>query len=278
MNDMKQQYKEQQAPALETSLLMTELTCYLDWAGIGDPLSKIYLTTRNPPYFSLMSFLFVISQLSKMQFVKNIGNLVWKKTGEPLDGVPFIVGLQTLFRHFHPQVRSQLLLYLGQYVNSHVDASVSELFGLVCIFVAILFGPTNCTQVLSSIDQNDLNFSNHSSDDDLNKLLPSTCFSNSTLDCLKSGITRMMARLESRTPLEIIPGLSLTWDLPDGQKLTSADVFNFETLMKAVNTYLGSISLKIQLLDEAVLSKGARSLEQIFNTDNSIEVLNGDQV
>ncbi|RZF38572.1 hypothetical protein LSTR_LSTR010905 [Laodelphax striatellus] len=87
-----------------------------------------------------------------------------------------------------------------------------------------------------------------------------------------------MARLESRTPLEIIPGLSLTWDLPDGQKLTSADVFNFETLMKAVNTYLGSISLKIQLLDEAVLSKGARSLEQIFNTDNSIEVLNGDQV
>ncbi|XP_039285303.1 uncharacterized protein LOC120351562 [Nilaparvata lugens] len=34
---------------------------------------------------------------------------------------------------------------------------------------------------------------------------------------------------------------------------------------------LGSISLKIQLLDEAVLSKGARSLEQIFSADNNVE-------
>ncbi|XP_039285304.1 WASH complex subunit 5-like [Nilaparvata lugens] len=124
MNDIKHQHKDEKAG--EASLLATELTAYLDWAGIGEPLSKIYLTTRNPPYFSLMSFLFVISQLSRMQFVTNIGNLVWKKTGEPLDGVPFVVGLQTLFRHLHPQVRSQLLLYLGQYVNSHINASVSS--------------------------------------------------------------------------------------------------------------------------------------------------------
>ncbi|XP_075234737.1 WASH complex subunit 5-like isoform X1 [Lycorma delicatula] len=126
LNEIRQHYKlKGSKPAQNDSNLLVELTTYLDWAGIGNPFAKIYVTTKNLTYFPLLSFLFVISQLPKMTLDKNIG-LVWKKSGDPLDGIPFVVGLQTLFRHFHPEVRSQLLLYLGQYVNSFIEASISS--------------------------------------------------------------------------------------------------------------------------------------------------------
>lgn len=53
------------------------------------------------------------------------GTLVWKKVGDPLDGIPFIVGLQTLFRQFHPEIRSQFLIYMAQFVKSHIEATVT---------------------------------------------------------------------------------------------------------------------------------------------------------
>lgn len=57
----------------EDSPLMFELTTYLDWAGMGDPWAKIYVTTRNLPYFALLCFLFVLSQLQKLSYVRNVG-------------------------------------------------------------------------------------------------------------------------------------------------------------------------------------------------------------
>ena len=94
---------------------MFELTSYLEWAGIHNPLTKvrlhfvllsyynnyffhspcdipvvdflnlfycfpaflqIYITTKKYPYFALLNFLCVTAQLSKLVYVKSVGKNV----------------------------------------------------------------------------------------------------------------------------------------------------------------------------------------------------------
>jgi len=45
----------------------------LDWAGIGNPYSKIYITTNATQYTSLIAFILTISQFSKLQYIENLG-------------------------------------------------------------------------------------------------------------------------------------------------------------------------------------------------------------
>ncbi|XP_067001738.2 WASH complex subunit 5 [Anabrus simplex] len=126
LSEIESHYKDPSRPyPKEDNPLMYELSTYLDWAGISNPYAKIYITTKNLQHFSLLTFLFVISQLSKLQYVKNMGTLMSKKSQEPLDGVSFIVGIQTLLRQFHPEIRDTFLAYMAQYIKSHMEASMS---------------------------------------------------------------------------------------------------------------------------------------------------------
>lgn len=120
--------------------MLYELSHYLDWAGIYDPTKKIYITTTNIPHFAAIMFLFTIAQLQKMSYSRNIGKrdynvtkfvfnhfflgeLIAKRTQDQIDGFPFIVGLQTVLRQFHPENNDKFLQYFGQYVLSHIDNS-----------------------------------------------------------------------------------------------------------------------------------------------------------
>jgi WASH complex subunit strumpellin len=70
-------YKEPSKPyPKESNPLLYELSTYLDWAGISNPYTKIYITTKNLQYFSVLSFLFVVSQLPKLTYAKNVGKLI----------------------------------------------------------------------------------------------------------------------------------------------------------------------------------------------------------
>ncbi|KAE8748690.1 hypothetical protein FOCC_FOCC004493 [Frankliniella occidentalis] len=123
LSDVQAHYRDPARPyPKEDSPLMFELTTYLDWAGIGDPCAKIYVTTRNLPYFALLSFLFVLSQLQKLSYARNVGGLTCKRPQEPLDGVALVLGVQTLLRQFHPEVAKQFIMYMCQFVRSHTDS------------------------------------------------------------------------------------------------------------------------------------------------------------
>lgn len=77
MAEIEAHYKEPSKPyPKESNPLLYELSTYLDWAGISNPYMKIYVTTRNLEYFSVLSFLFVVSQLAKLTYSKNIGKLI----------------------------------------------------------------------------------------------------------------------------------------------------------------------------------------------------------
>lgn len=69
-------YKDPSKPyPKEDNPLLYELSMYLEWAGISNPYAKIYVTTKNPQYFSVLAFLFVISQLGKLHYAKTVGKL-----------------------------------------------------------------------------------------------------------------------------------------------------------------------------------------------------------
>lgn len=45
----------------------------MDWAGIGNPYSKIYITTSSSQYIALITFLFTIAQFPKLQYSDVLG-------------------------------------------------------------------------------------------------------------------------------------------------------------------------------------------------------------
>ncbi|PIK50593.1 putative WASH complex subunit strumpellin-like [Apostichopus japonicus] len=127
MAEIEAHYQDPSKPyPSEDNPLMFELTSYLECAGITDPLAKIYITPKRLPYFSLFTFLFVITQLPKLDYVKSVGSIVGKMPKDPLDGPPFVCGTLTLLKQFHSENTDQFLALLGQYVKSTVEAAASS--------------------------------------------------------------------------------------------------------------------------------------------------------
>ncbi|KAG1662783.1 WASH complex subunit 5 [Nymphon striatum] len=121
--DIEAHYKEPSLPyPKEDNPIMYELTNYLDWAGITNPLAKIYITTKNVPEFPLFVMLFVLSQMPKLSYVKSVGGLICKKSADPVDGLPFIIGTVTLLKQYHPDNTIQFVQYLGQYTKSMIES------------------------------------------------------------------------------------------------------------------------------------------------------------
>nr|XP_054772627.1 WASH complex subunit 5-like [Lytechinus pictus] len=126
MADVEAHYQDPKLPyPKEDNPLMYELSSYLECAGISNPLGKIYITTKRLPYFSLFTFLFVVAQLPKLQYVKTVGSIIGKLPKDPIDGPPFIVGTLTLLKQFHTENTDQFLALLGQYVRSLVESTAA---------------------------------------------------------------------------------------------------------------------------------------------------------
>lgn len=46
---------------------------------------------------------------------------MWKKVGDPVDGAPLYIGVQTFLKQFHPDITIQYLEYLAQYMKSIIN-------------------------------------------------------------------------------------------------------------------------------------------------------------
>ncbi|RZF48333.1 hypothetical protein LSTR_LSTR010296 [Laodelphax striatellus] len=93
--------------------------------------------------------------------------------------------------------------------------------------------------------------------------LKKTCQQEYSSGCLKLDLIRMMDKLESSGPLELLPGVTLVRAPPlDAKSLNAAAALpdsesprldNY--LYKRVNSYLKSLSLNVQILDSNILNK-----------------------
>ena len=57
---------------------------------------------------------------------QNFGCLVRRKQGDAIDGIPLIVGVATVLRQFHPSYCRKFLAYLGQFVRSNIDFTLTR--------------------------------------------------------------------------------------------------------------------------------------------------------
>lgn len=120
LTSIKAHYKDPTKPyPSEDNPVMAELTTYLDAAGIGNPLNKIYITTKRISHFSMLCFLFTISQLQKLQYSKPLCGLISKKITEPVDSHPFVIGMITLLKQFHSFETESYIALIGQYIRSN---------------------------------------------------------------------------------------------------------------------------------------------------------------
>lgn len=101
------------------SQLLTELSKYLEAAGMGDPISRVYVAGDPLPSFDFVVFVCMCSVVSRMNSDRSMGNvLVGKWAKETVDGVPFAVGMATLLKQFHSSYTAQFLERYGQLVRA----------------------------------------------------------------------------------------------------------------------------------------------------------------
>ncbi|XP_050001312.1 WASH complex subunit 5 isoform X1 [Alexandromys fortis] len=124
--DIEAHYRDPSLPyPKEDNTLLYEITAYLEAAGIHNPLNKIYITTKRLPYFPIVNFLFLIAQLPKLQYNKNLG-MVCRKPADPVDWPPLVLGLLTLLKQFHSRYTEQFLALTGQFIRSTMEQCTSS--------------------------------------------------------------------------------------------------------------------------------------------------------
>lgn len=127
LRDVEAHYQDPTRPyPKEDNPLMFELTSYLEWGGIHNPLTKIYITTKKSQFFALLNFLCVIAQMSKLVYVKSVGTMVAKRPTDQIDSAPFVVGMITVLKQFHSEYTEQFLACCGQYVRSLIEVTASN--------------------------------------------------------------------------------------------------------------------------------------------------------
>ncbi|XP_055613775.1 WASH complex subunit 5 [Uranotaenia lowii] len=109
---------------LPSADIIFELNRYLEYAGLQNPFRKKYINTKSPRFLALLSFLFVIAHLPRLQYMKNVDSLIAKKKNDAIDGFPAIIGLLTILRQFQTGELDLFIQYLCQYAISLIDVNL----------------------------------------------------------------------------------------------------------------------------------------------------------
>lgn len=101
--------------------LLWKLNMYLEWAGIYNPYEKVYIDTKHFRNMATAMVLLTISQLSKLNYMKNISTMIGKKSAEHIDAISFVVGIITVLRQYHVELIDIFIDEMAQYVLSMAD-------------------------------------------------------------------------------------------------------------------------------------------------------------
>lgn len=111
----------------EESLLLYELSSFLEFNGQSDCINKVYTETSLLPHLRLILMLTLVSQMPKLVFTKDVNSLLSStstiKLGETLDGLPFVMGMVTVLKQFHVDLANSFFEICSQFVNASIHAS-----------------------------------------------------------------------------------------------------------------------------------------------------------
>jgi len=123
LRDVEAHYNTPDSKPYPGSSILPDISKYLETAGINNPITKIYITTEPLEGLPCLMFLFVLSQVMKLEWSSTANTLVAVQKGAQLDGAPFVVGVITIMKQFHSSHTHTFLGYLGQYVRSSISST-----------------------------------------------------------------------------------------------------------------------------------------------------------
>ena len=124
LGDIRQHYSfsgSKLHPKTENSPFLGQLNNLLDASAMSEPFGKIYVVTEPLESLPTLLLFFVIKHLSKFYYDPSFSTLVRRKTSYAIDGMPFVAGLWTLLKQFHPSYTRLFLSHLGQFVRATVE-------------------------------------------------------------------------------------------------------------------------------------------------------------
>lgn len=90
------------------------LSQFFNYTGRNNPVNKIYTTLRTKDEYAVALFIFSISHLLKVYiFTSGINT---KQNLERYDGIPFIMGIHTVVKQFHPNINNIFIQLMSKYV------------------------------------------------------------------------------------------------------------------------------------------------------------------
>lgn len=123
INDVEAHYNRPESKPYPGNPLLPDLSNFLETAGINNPITKIYITTEPLEGLPCLLFLFVLSQVMKLEWNPVLNTMVSTAKSGNLDGAPLVVGVITILKQFHSSHTHTFLGYLGQYVRSNISAN-----------------------------------------------------------------------------------------------------------------------------------------------------------
>lgn len=126
LTDIEAHYKNPETkpyPDSNENPLLAELSEYLEYVGINDPITKIYITTKPLDFFPMFMFFLFLSLSGKFTLNKKLSilipNLPRKKGG--MDSTPVMIGFITLLKQFHSIHTQKFLAFIGQYIRANIN-------------------------------------------------------------------------------------------------------------------------------------------------------------
>jgi WASH complex subunit strumpellin len=122
----------------DDSPLLYELTSFLEWNGMTDPLSKVYLSDKTVTLLDIALLPIVISQASKFIYTPSIHSLTGKKPLDASDGTPYIIGLLTLLRQFKDDVSLKFVDRMSGYAKSLIESNADSSLPQEAVHILLL--------------------------------------------------------------------------------------------------------------------------------------------
>jgi len=128
LKDIRAHYRNQDTMPYpkDNNPLLSELSKYLECAGLSDPLTKIYITSDPLQGLVIFLFAFLLTYLAQLRYSSVFDTVVRRDKKVLIDGAPLTYGIVTILQQFHPTYTVQLFAYLGQFVRYQVLVTYSD--------------------------------------------------------------------------------------------------------------------------------------------------------
>eukprot|EP01147_Barroeca_monosierra_P001097 gene1097-4325_t len=138
LNEVEGHYRDPSKPYPGgDSLVLHELSEYLEAVGESDPLAKIYVTTKKLDKLAVYAFFTTITQLTferfqlqRVAYSRSTGSLIAKKQGDSIDGPAFVCGMVTLLKQCHVNHTHTFFDMAAQFIRSHVVTAETKTIDL----------------------------------------------------------------------------------------------------------------------------------------------------